>query len=175
MYTVIESDMDDISTIKAPLSNDEDENNGSIIHGCIQFLVGASGNTIPHHELSWEQANVVEQAHQAMATEQQICVESRDTMVQRLQAQEAESLHTKRKSADPGNWGTVNIPIHEMDVDIQQAILNESNSNVNASKGCESDNDMDEESETSSDKNDSNKDITSWSCTMTCTAICWTS
>ena len=52
----------------------------------------------------------------------------------------------------------MNIPTHEMDVDIQQAMLNESNNNVNASKGYESYNDADEKSRTSSDENDSRKE-----------------
>ena len=153
-----ESDVDNVSAIKTHLSNDEGENDGGITHRRVQFFAGASGYTTPHRELSREQADVVEQARRAMTTEQQTRVESRDTVVQRLQAQKAESSRAKRKGADPGNWGTVNIPIHEMDVDIQQAMLNESNSNVNASKGYESDNDADEESGTSSDENDSNKE-----------------
>ena len=52
----------------------------------------------------------------------------------------------------------MNIPTHEMDVDIQQAMLNESNNNVNASEGYESYNDTDEESGNSSDENDSRKE-----------------
>ena len=45
------SNIDNVSAITY-LSNDEDENDGSITHCHIQFFAGASEYTIPHHELS---------------------------------------------------------------------------------------------------------------------------
>ena len=55
-----------------------------------------------------------------MTTEQQTPVKNRDTTVKRLQAtKQAESSRTKGKGADPANWGTLNIPDQEMDVDVQ--------------------------------------------------------
>jgi len=95
-----------------------------------------------------------------MTTEQQTHVENRDTAVKRLQAtKQAKSSCAKGKDADPANWGTLNIPDQEMDIDVQQAML-DANEILKASKEYESDNDADEESGTSSAKNDSNKENT---------------
>ena len=77
-----ESDVDNVSAIKTHLSNDEDENDGSITHCHVQFFAGASGYTTPHRQLSREQADIVEQACRAMTAEQQTRVDNRNTVVQ---------------------------------------------------------------------------------------------
>ena len=83
------------------------------------------GNTPRHSELSPEQTDMVEQAHQAMSTAQREHVANREHVVMRLQAKNAES--SRRKAVDLRNCGAANLAPVETNVDIQQAMLDKFN------------------------------------------------